>query len=193
MPLIKTNSSFYYRLREQVVQFVNTDLPISFAEVHNYTMRGKNVSVISDGYQMIYNKASHALQLFNIHADPLTQDNIAKNHSDIVENLLSEYTKLYNTLSTVETPTLDLDKQTEEQLEVLGYSAIPHYAVNDGEDLPIDYISFEDDSDLDGVADDRDNCVYVPNYTQEDKDADGIGDVCDDYRENAKSEMSDYK
>jgi MYXO-CTERM domain-containing protein len=36
------------------------------------------------------------------------------------------------------------------------------------------------DDDEDGVADDEDNCEFVSNTSQSDRDADGIGDVCDD-------------
>ena len=190
VPLINAHSDFLYYLWQHLVQYIKNDLPVSFAEVHNYTMRGRNVSVISDGFQMIYNQASHALQLFNILADPLTQDNVAKDHNDIVERLLSEYTGFNSTVSQIETPTIVLNKQTEEQLEALGYIEVAEYAVKPVDSSGLGPIVLEDDSDLDGVGDENDNCRYVPNYTQKDKDADGIGDACDNHLENSNTEKS---
>lgn len=35
------------------------------------------------------------------------------------------------------------------------------------------------DRDFDGIQDDRDNCVAIPNADQLDTDGDGLGDVCD--------------
>jgi hypothetical protein len=36
------------------------------------------------------------------------------------------------------------------------------------------------DSDDDGVPDTRDNCIETPNTNQQDRDDDGLGDICDD-------------
>lgn len=40
-------------------------------------------------------------------------------------------------------------------------------------------LSYTDDTDGDGIPDDRDNCPFVPNRDQKDTDGDGVGDACD--------------
>lgn len=47
------------------------------------------------------------------------------------------------------------------------------------------------DADLDGIADDIDNCPSKANATQADSDADGKGDVCDNCAQNANSDQAD--
>ena len=86
-------------------------------------------------------------------ADPSAQDNVAKDHVDIVERLLEEYTGFNSTSSQIETPTIVLDKQTEEQLEALGYIEVAEYAVKPVNSSGRGPIVLEDDSDLDGVGD----------------------------------------
>jgi len=47
------------------------------------------------------------------------------------------------------------------------------------------------DTDGDGVCDDEDNCVSVPNSGQEDGDQDGVGDVCDNCPDTANPGQED--
>lgn len=54
------------------------------------------------------------------------------------------------------------------------------YADEDGQVLAIALVG---DADGDGVPDDEDNCVNVPNPDQAEFDLDGIGDVCDNCSE----------
>jgi len=46
-------------------------------------------------------------------------------------------------------------------------------------DIDNDGIPDVNDYDGDGIADDDDNCLFIPNPAQLDSDADGVGEVCD--------------
>lgn len=53
---------------------------------------------------------------------------------------------------------------------------------DNSDDFPFDPEGITDE-DGDGNADDRDNCVDIPNGDQADADEDGTGDACDDDRD----------
>jgi hypothetical protein len=53
-------------------------------------------------------------------------------------------------------------------------------------------VALVNDSDGDGIADEDDNCVFVPNPGQEDGDGDGQGDVCDPCPEVAGAEPQPF-
>lgn len=54
-------------------------------------------------------------------------------------------------------------------------------------DIPV----YQIDTDLDGIADENDNCPLVYNPNQEDADADDIGDVCDNCPSDANADQAD--
>jgi len=62
------------------------------------------------------------------------------------------------------------------------------YADEDGQVLAIALVG---DADGDGVPDDEDNCVNVPNQDQADFDLDAVGDVCDNCSEAANPAQDD--
>lgn len=55
-----------------------------------------------------------------------------------------------------------------------------YLAVNQGEKV---IVKIDEDSDGDGLLDSQDNCIFVANPDQADRDGDGIGDVCDNDRD----------
>jgi hypothetical protein len=130
---------------------------------------------------MIYNLKSHAIQLFNLKIDPLAQDNVAEDHEDIVERLLSQFNEFYRATPSYKASKITLDEETREQLKALGYI-----------DYPEDASKCADDSDCDDILDKSDNCLHVPNSNQEDRDEDGIGDVCDNCSDDYNPDQHDY-
>lgn len=117
LPLIKRYKNFLNRSLWHVFHPFKEDSHISFAEQplsHNY-------SIITDGYQMIYNLKSHSIQLFNLKADPLAKSNIAKNHDDISERLSTQIREVYSVIPSYKESTITIDEETREQLKALGY------------------------------------------------------------------------
>ena len=116
LPLIERQKNFLSRSLWKVLHLFKKTSNTSFAEFANY-----NCSVIADGYQMIYNLASHSIQIFDIGADPLAQNNIAKDRDNISERMLSQIKKFYSRIPSDKAPPITLDEQTREQLKALGY------------------------------------------------------------------------
>jgi len=175
LALIKRNKNFLNRSLWKVLHPFKKDSNTSIAHGrHKY-------SIITDGYQLIYDTKSHSFQLFDLKADPLAQNNIAKDHDNISERLLSQLKKAYNITSRYKAPIITFDEQTREQLEALGYVDFTEHAYK-----------HEDDSDLDGISDKSDNCLYVHNVSQRDRDEDGIGDPCDNCPDVSNPSQDDH-
>jgi len=73
------------------------------------------------------------------------------------------------------------EEDIKDELRALGYIDGQEYASKS-----------TDDSDLDGIPDKSDNCLYLPNPKQEDTDEDGIGDFCDNCPYVSNPSQDDY-
>jgi len=186
LPLIKRNKNFFNRSLWKAFHLFKKDSIISFAEttiesfLEPFLGKDRNISIITDDYQMIHDLKSQSTQLFNLKADPLAKNNIAKDHANISKRLLSQLEEVYSVTPPYKAPIITLDEQTHEQLEALGYIDFPEYASKSA-----------DDSDLDGILDKSDNCLHLPNPNQEDRDEDGIGDFCDNCPDSSNPTQDD--
>jgi arylsulfatase A-like enzyme len=151
---------FHLFKKDSVTSFAEAPPPPFFEGYKN------NISIITGGYQMIYNLKSQSTQLFNLKVDPLAQRDISRDHDDISERLLSQFKKVFNVIPGQKTLPITLDEQTRQQLEALGY---------------LDYQErVYEDSDMDGIPNTSDNCLHFPNPEQKDRDGDMVGDMCDE-------------
>ena len=174
LPLINRYKSFLNRSLWQVFHPFKKDSNTSYAEYDS----PDTCSIISDGYQMIYNLKSHSFQLFNLKADPLAKENIAKDRNGISERLLSKFKEIYSATPSYKASIINLDEETRKQLEALGYL--------DSQERT------HEDSDMDGIPNKSDNCLHFPNSKQEDRDEDGIGDACDNCPDVSNSSQDNY-
>ena len=192
LPLIERNRNFLKRSLWKVFHPFKKDSDISFAENPDKQM----YSVIADDYQMIHNSRLHSKQLFNLKNDPLAQNDIEKEHSNVSERLLSQYKKNYSVIPSYKSPLINLDERNRQKLIALGYI-----------DVQGPVSQCPGDVDCDGIPDGDDNCQQIPNgpklgtcthgtgsscisnddcrnngvciRKQQDTDSDGMGDVCD--------------
>ena len=143
LPLMKRYKNVFNRSLAKVFQSFVKDSQLSYS----MEPRFKLYSIITEGYQLIYNMDANSIKLFNLERDPLAQNNIAKHQDDTVQQLLEDLKNFNAVKPDSKAPGMFLDEQTREQLEALGYIGNASIA--------------EDDDDFDGVRNVVDNCPNV--------------------------------
>jgi hypothetical protein len=130
---------------------------ISFAEapITPISGRASDRSIITDGYQAIYNLESHSIQLFNLQADPLAQNNIAKDHDNIIERLFSQFSEVYSVTPGYKASKITIDEETREQLKALGYIDVLERPSK-----------CESDFDCDGDVDEIDAALFKADFAR---------------------------
>jgi arylsulfatase A-like enzyme len=248
LPLIRKKESLLTRVLLNISDLFKKEDTISFAETKYYKHRKlenpfKSI-IANDGYHMVYDQISDSIKLFNLTLDPDGKNNIAKDHSDVTQRLLSQWEKFFSAKkeTSQRSQIVSLDKQTLKQLEALGYVDHEKYIPGDrmgtgnkddvnseydstegvgrtpdntsaedvktvntsvqkkdvDEDQIPDYLDECIDTDWDGYGTpgflnscDEDNCPFIFNPQQEDKNGNGIGDLCENYVENPDKEDID--
>jgi len=177
LPVIKRYKNFLHHTLWQITRpFKASNNAISLAE--NIQMW----SIISEGYQMIYNVGTDSWQLFNLKADPFAIHDVGENHPDISHELLLQLKKNHSIDPAYKAPEVSIDEETLKQLEALGYVVFSEDTSDD-----------TNDTDKDAIQDDKDNCPSISNPNQEDFDGDRSGDLCDNcpYKYNLNQEDFD--
>ena len=118
-PLIKRKKNFLNRFFWQILHPFKKDANTSFAEFKDNYDHVR--SIITQDYQLIHKAKSDVMHLFNIKADPLTQNNIAEDHNDIIEQLLLQSNQVFSLIPSYKASTITLDEETRNQLKALGY------------------------------------------------------------------------
>jgi arylsulfatase A-like enzyme len=121
IPLIIQNTSFFNRSIQHIAGFFKKNENAAFAERETCFTEVQDLSIIRDGYQMIYNLKSGSTQLYNITIDKYAQNDIAKDHVDITKSLVTELKKAYSSTPQFKASSIILDEETQEHLKALGY------------------------------------------------------------------------